>query len=328
MKKISNYFLTTSVILFGVGLIAFSSSNINTVNNSLDLFLNAVFPSLFPFLIVSELISHTFVISLISSKFEKIMPAVFNVSAIGAYPFVMGLISGYPVGAKIVANLRAENKITRSDGDKLLIFTNNAGPLFIVGSIGTSIYLNSSIGFLLYIVHFISCIVTGIAFGHLYKLNYRDYAPTSSKELEFSTLGEIVGDTIKKAFHTLSIVCGFVILFSLIISMLQVSGILSFIGNTWTEYVIFGILEITSGIKLISTISDTVLPLQIIVTSFLLGFGGFSVLLQVWSVISKTDLSIKPYILGKIFNGIISAMIMTVVVNMLWDNNENSNLKN
>lgn len=317
MKKISNYFLTTSVILFGVGLIAFSSSNINTVNNSLDLFLNAVFPSLFPFLIVSELISHTFVISLISSKFEKIMPAVFNVSAIGAYPFVMGLISGYPVGAKIVANLRAENKITRSDGDKLLIFTNNAGPLFIVGSIGTSIYLNSSIGFLLYIVHFISCIVTGIAFGHLYKLNYRDYAPTSSKELEFSTLGEIVGDTIKKAFHTLSIVCGFVILFSLIISMLQVSGILSFIGNTWTEYVIFGILEITSGIKLISTISDTVLPLQIIVTSFLLGFGGFSVLLQVWSVISKTDLSIKPYILGKIFNGIISAMIMTVVVNML-----------
>lgn len=315
MKKLSNYLLTFLVMLFCFGLIFFSSSNIVSVHNALDLFLNAIFPSLFPFLIVSELLSHTFVISLISSKLEPIMKKIFNVPAIAAYPFVMGLISGYPVGAKIVANLRSENKITKSEGDRLLVFTNNAGPLFIIGSIGTSIYLNSSIGFLLYFVHLISCIITGIIFGHFYKVNYRDISSFSSNELSFSSFGEIVGDSIKKAFITLSTVCGFVVLFSLIISMIQTSGIFStvFRGNIWPEYISLGILEITSGIKLISQITSTSLTPNLIATAFLLGFGGISVLLQVWSVISKTDLSIKPYLLGKIFNGILSAGIMFIL---------------
>ena len=55
------------------------------------------------------------------------MNSVFNVSSIGAYPFVLGLFSGYPVGARIVSSLRQENKISKSDGEKLLVFTNNAG---------------------------------------------------------------------------------------------------------------------------------------------------------------------------------------------------------
>ena len=314
MKKLSNYLLTFSIILFCFGLVFFSSSNIESVHNALDLFLNAIFPSLFPFLIVSELLCHTFVISLISSKLGPIMK-IFNSPKISAYPFVMGLISGYPVGARIVANLRTENKITKLEGDRLLVFTNNAGPLFIIGSIGTSIYLNTSIGFLLYFVHLFSCIVTGIVFGNFYKRNYRDISTVSNQELNLSSFGEIVSNSIKKAFVTLSTVCGFVVLFSLIISMLQSSGILSVIfrNNTWLETISLGILEITSGIKLISKITVNSLTPNLVATAFLLGFGGISVMLQVWSTISKTDLSIKPYVLGKIFNGMLSAIIMLIL---------------
>ena len=240
------------------------------------------------------------------------MPTLFSLPAIGAYPFVMGIISGYPVGAKIVANLRESNKITKIDGDYLLTFTNNAGPLFIIGSVGCGIYLNSSIGFLLYFIHFVSCIITGFIFGHLVKRNFRDNSITYSSDLNFSSFGEIVSVSIKKAFSTLSIVCGFVVIFSLIISMIQTSGILSFIHNSWIFYTLLGILEITSGIQLISTISQSSLFLNLVITAFLLGIGGISVLLQVWSVISSTDLSIKTYIFGKIFNGVVSASLMII----------------
>lgn len=309
MKKISNYFLTFIIILFGVGLIFFSSSNIIAVRNSLELFLDSVFPSLFPFLIVTELLSYTSLVPWISSKFKRIMPIVFNVSSIGIYPFIMGIISGYPVGARIVANLREDNKISRIDGERLLIFTNNAGPLFIIGCVGCSIYLNSSIGFILYFVHFLSSVTTGFIFGHFYKNTYREET-VNDQVLDFTTLGEIISKCIKKAFYTLSVVCGFVIIFSLIISMIDASKILTIFNNIWIENLLFGVLEITTGIQLISLIKNTTLFYNLIATSFLLGFGGISVLLQVWSITSKTDLSIKPYIIGKIFNGFLSAFIM------------------
>lgn len=314
MKILSNYFLTFFIILFGVCLIFFSSSNILAVQTSIDLFLNAIFPSLFPFLIVSELLSYTPMISFLSVKFEKIMRPLFNMPGIASYPFVMGLLSGYPVGARIVSNLRKQNLITKSEGEKLLIFTNNAGPLFIIGSIGCSIYSNNKIGFLLLFVSIISSIITGFIFGKLYNSSTRSFSTSDISELSFSSLGETISKCIKNAFFTLSNVCGFVILFSLIISMLQTSGILSFINNVWIKNLILGFIEITNGIKLISTISASSLFLNLVITSVLLGIGGICVLLQVWSTISDTDLSIKPYILGKLFNGILSGTIMFLIL--------------
>ena len=299
-------------MLFCFGLIFFSSSNINSIHIAIELFINAIFPSLFPFLIVSELLLHTQIISQISSKFEKFMKKFFNAPPIGAYPFVMGLLSGYPVGAKIISALRSQNKISKIDAERLLIYTNNSSPLFIIGSIGTSIYQSSSIGFMLYITHLLSSIITGIIFGHLYKKDYIKIEQIQNYELNFSTIGEIIGDSIKKAFLTLSIVCGFVIIFSLIISMIQETHILNLIfgKNFWLQYLTLGTLEITSGIKLISQISASTLTPKLVTTAFLLGLGGISVLLQIWSIISKTDLSIKPYILGKSFNAFLSASII------------------
>lgn len=308
MKKFSNYFLTGLVIIFGICLVVFSKSNILSVQSSLDLFLNAIFPSLFPFLIVCELLSYTFVFSFLSTKFGRIMNSVFNVTSIGAYPFILGLFSGYPVGARIVSNLRQEDKISKYDGEKLLVFTNNAGPIFILGTIGIGMYSSAKIGFLLYLVHIISSITIGIIFGRLYKNRYRNSA--SSIYMDFSTFGEIVSNSIRKAFYTLSTVCGFVILFSLVISMIQASGILDIINNILIQNLILGLLEITSGISLISGIESANLLIKLLFTSFLLGTGGISVLLQVWSVIADSDLSIKPYFIAKILNGFLSAVIL------------------
>lgn len=273
MKTFSNYFLTFLIILFGLCLLLFSSSNIVAVRQSVDTCLNSIFPSLFPFLIVSELLSYTSVISFLSAKFEKLMKPLFKVPGIGSYPFILGLISGYPVGAKIVSNLRNENKISRLDGERLLIFTNNAGPLFIIGSIGVSIYLNSTIGFLLLGVNIFASIFTGIIFSNFYKFNYRAYLTSYKQNLTFSSLGEIISTCIKKAFYTLSTVCGFVIMFSLIISMIKSSNILSIFNNCWIEYTILGLLEITSGIELISSISSPNLFGHLVITAFLLGTG-------------------------------------------------------
>ena len=63
------------------------------------------------------------------------MRPIFNVPGEGAFAFIMGIISGYPVGAKIVSDFKSRNICTDVECERLLAFTNNAGPLFIVGTV-------------------------------------------------------------------------------------------------------------------------------------------------------------------------------------------------
>lgn len=69
-----------------------------------------------------------------------------------------------------------------------------------------------------------------------------------------------------------------------------------------------GIIELTNGVKNVSLITTKYISTNIIICSFLLGFGGFSVALQVLGIISKTDISIKPYLLGKFLQGCFSSV--------------------
>jgi len=82
----------------------------------------------------------------------------------GAFPFLMGIISGYPVGAKIVTKLRENNTCTKEECERLLAFTNNSGPLFIVGTVGISLIGDTTIGIILLIIHILASITVGILF--------------------------------------------------------------------------------------------------------------------------------------------------------------------
>ena len=142
----------------------------------------------------------------------------------------------------------------------------------------------------------------------------------SNYKLTFSSLGEALSNSITSAISTILMIGGFVVIFSVIISIFKVSHVLSIfntiltptlsifnIPNQYISPLLVGILEITNGISLISYIKIRELSLSIIITAFLLGMGGISIFLQVFSITSKSDLSIKPYILGKLSHGIIAA---------------------
>ena len=78
-----------------------------------------------------------------------------------------------------------------------------------------------------------------------------------------------------------------------------------------------GIIELTNCVSLITSIATKNISINIVLCAFLLGFGGISVLLQVLSIISKTDLSIKKYIIGKLLQGIIAATYTYILITIL-----------
>ena len=334
--KIKRNILPLFFLSFIICLLLFSNSNLPAVKSGLNLWANSVVPSLFPFFVATELLMHTNIVFHLGSIFNKFMNPIFNVPGEGSFAFIMGIISGYPVGAKIACNFRKNNICSKEECERLLSFTNNSGPLFVIGSVGISMFRSSSIGILLFAVHLLSCVSVGIIF-RFWKRNKKSEKNIDSKFqsiknkkiVTFSNLGEVLAECITNSISTILVIGGFIVIFSSLISIMKSSGILNIlntilspafsilkIDNSFIPAFITGFLEVTNGIHIISVIACKQLSINIIMTSFLLGFGGISILLQVFSIISKSDLSIKPYIYGKFLQGLFSAFYTFVFINI------------
>ena len=325
--KIKRNIFALIFLAFGASLLLFSSSNLPAIKKGLSLWANSVVPALFPFFVATELLMNT--------NFVTMKP-LFNIRGEGSFCFIMGLISGYPVGAKIACDFRVNNICSKEECERLLSFTNNSGPLFIVGTVGISMFGNSTIGLLLLITHILACITVGIIF-RFWKFGKKssDYVSTKTSDsskyrnVSFSNLGEVLGKSITNSISTILMIGGFVVIFSSIISILKSSGILSslvvlltpafnflHIDSSFVYGILTGLLEITNGISSVSSINIKCISINVIITAFLLGCGGLSVLLQVLSITSKTDLSIKPYFYGKLLHGALAALYTFIAISV------------
>ena len=332
--SIRKNFLPTLFILFTIGLVVFSKNNLLAAKDGLMLWVNNVVPSLLPFFIATELLGYTDIVSKLGKLLNPIMRPLFNIPGIGSFAFLMGIISGYPTGAKIVVNLKNDGLCTKEEAERMIAFTNNSGPLFIIATVGISLFGNTLIGILLLITHILACLSVGFLF-RFWKKNkntpviYKN--SSSSKEKEevcFSNLGEILSKSILSSIQTVFVIGGFVVLFSVILSILKnthfidilaqmVHPIFSLFGInniSFSNSFISGIIELTNGIMHISSIPYKEISVNIIICSFLLGFGGFSVLLQVFSIISKSDISIRAYFIGKVLHGMFAALYTFIFI--------------
>lgn len=315
-------------LLFTIFLVIFSQDNLIAAKNGLKLWASSVIPSLFPFFIATELLGYTNIVPLLGKLLNKVMKPIFNVSGEGAFALIMGIVSGYPTGAKIVTNFRKNKICTKAECERLLAFTNNSGPLFIIGTVGISMFGYSNIGILLFVTHLLACITVGFIF-RFWKYDDNEYIGPSininnkdiNKEIKFSDLGRILGSSISNATSTILMIGGFVVLFSVIISILNSTYFIIVISNiikpicgyfglelTYAKSIVSGIIELTNGLNIVTSINTANLSTSIIICAFLLGFGSISVLLQVFSVISDTDISILPYFLGKILQAIFASL--------------------
>ena len=295
-------------------------------NRGLLLWANSVLPSLLPFFIATELLSYTNIIPLCGRLLSPIMKPIFNVPGEGAFAFLMGIISGYPVGAKIVANLKEQNVCTNIEAERLISFTNNSGPLFIIGTVGIGFFSDTRIGFILLISHILAGITTGFLFrfwkkfpnvakgdGSFWQQNCQK-EPSPLATISFCNLGEALSKSIINAINTVLMIGGFIVLFSIFISMLQTCHLLDCISNAFIKEFVIGLIEVTNGLANLSKISSINSKINLSLCSFILGFGGLSVLLQVLSITSKVKISIKPYVIGKLLQACFAAFYTYLII--------------
>ncbi len=210
-----------------------------------------------------------------------------------------------------------------------------------MGLFGITLFSNSSIGLLLLITHILSALTVGILLGlisrvksnSLKNISNNFHKPTkqsNNKICTFSNLGEILSNAILESSKNIIMIGGFVVIFSVIISILNNSKMLQIfsyllypilkifnVDVSFASSILSGIVELTNGVSLVCNIANKNISINIILCAFLLGFGGISVMLQVLSITSKSDLSIKKYIYGKLLQGIFSAGYTYIFINMI-----------
>lgn len=310
-------------LAFILSLLFFSNTNIEAARLGLNLWAYSVVPSLFPFFIATELIYCTNLISFLEKRCSKFMQRIFNLSGEATFPILMGTISGYPTGAKIINELRIDKKISKTEGEHLLAFTNNSGPLFIIGTVGSSIFCSNKIGFLLLLTHILGAFTVGFLFK-FWKPNRKSLfiKNKSNSKNQFNIISTLV-NSVSKSVITILNIGGFIVLFSVCISILEHLGIFNILANFLYIFGISeknsiglfsGLLELTNGLKNLSIIGTKNLNQIIVLSSFLIGFGGLSVAMQVYSCIYKSDLSIKPYLVGKLLHGLFAALYTFIII--------------
>ena len=266
-----------------------------------------IIPSLFPFFVCSGILVYSGFAQSCAKLFRPVMKPLFNVNENGAAAFVLGIISGYPLGAVTACQLYENAYLSKSEAERLLAFCNNSGPLFILGAVGAAIYQNAKIGVILYITHIVSAVFVGVIFRFYCREKFS--APKSRLNTENLPPAEIFSKVLANSLNSILTVCGAIVFF------FTASNLLTMLlpENVFFDATISAILEFTGGIKKISGLT---IPLasRLAMSSFAVGFAGLCVHMQVMAVTAKYGLSLKPYILGKLLHGVLSSILTLLIL--------------
>ena len=282
-------------ISLAISMIYFGNSIKDSIYRGLLFSLTTIIPTLFPFFILSDLWTTFFYVDpygKIFRGFEK----VFRASGYGITALISGFVCGFPIGVKVLSELYREGKITKEEFEYLSGFVNNPSLAFVISGVGAGIYNDIKIGVLLYLAVVSSSIITGFIF-RLQSIKHSKTKENSWQTFDFTK-------SIKNAGLSSINVVSCIIFFS---------GLIGFISSIINNDVIVGaislVLEVTNAVELIFNAEHLSLSYKLILTSFALGFSGFSVHIQTFGFIPK-EISKAKYLLMKTVQGILSSTLI------------------
>ena len=272
------------------------------VRQGLMLCARSVIPSLFPFFVV---VSFAVGCGFFAALRRLGLP-------VGAAVFLVGIVGGYPVGARTVGELYRGGGLARERAETLLTFCNNAGPSFIFAIAGVGVFGSQKIGLALYGIHILSALAAGGLLGGLrsaqnaakpagsdMKTARCDMKPAGNRTKlagNGTGLPALFVSCVGSAAAAMVNICAFVIFFLVVMALVR---------QAWPGLppLALGLLEVTGGIT-----SLEASPAGFCMAAALLGWGGVSVHCQTAAVLEDTGLSLRRYLLAKALQAVISAL--------------------
>lgn len=312
MKKIFiNLVILLTVLIIGMEVLIESKSVLESVNFSFSIWKNNIFPSLFPFFVIGNILINLGFPSLIGELLKNIMYKLFKINGTGSFVIILSILSGFPSSAKYTKELLLKGEINDEEATKLLTFTHFSNPLFILGTLSIMFLNNKEIGLSILISHYIGNLFIGLLFGNYY-ISKKDTTKVSIKNALIKmnnsktnkSFGQILSESIINSINTLLLILGTVTIFLVLTTIINNNLTIP----NYYKTLINGIFEMTQGLKYLSLLKIPVYK-QGLIAVFLLSFGGLSVHMQVLSIISDTKIKYFPYFISRILHAAISTLI-------------------
>lgn len=284
--------------------------------NGIMVWATVVLPALLPFMFFTKTLTELGVADILASKF-KLFPKIFKVPSLAIYVFILSILSGYPVGAKIVADLYESGAISKEEAYKITTFTSNSGPMFILGSVGIGMLTSRKLGIIILISHILGALINGL----IYRNHKEKNTEINKKIIEKNNLS--IGDLMWNTVHSVLIIGGFIALFFVIIEIINNLNIFSPISNLFSKIfncdaniftaIFNGIFEITRGCLDISKLGLSELISGTLCT-FIISFGGLATAMQALVFLKKFDMRFSFFIKQKITHAIFASVISFILL--------------
>lgn len=318
--KISSVLIIIILIITTSLFLIFPEDVMSSVIFSISIWKDSLIPSLFPFFLISELLIHYGFVELVGELLQNIMNKFFSLPGEASFVLIGSMISGFPSSSKYIKELLRNKQVNEKEASYLLKFNHFSNPLFVIGTVGTLLLNNRYIGTLILIVHILSNFIIAFIFKPK-QVKYKKEKISlklginkmhKKRVQDSSSFSEVLSKSIFKTIQTLLLLLGiittFIILNTLLTQIFKLDAITSSILN--------GILEMTGGIKNVSMLN---IPLSIktSIITFFISFGGFSIHMQVMSILSDTNIKYLPYLLARIIHGCIASTIIFIILTFI-----------
>lgn len=291
-------FMIAAAVSFAAAMVAFPSVTETGTKSAILIWLNSIVPVLLPFFIFADFLKEVVDMERIPTKI---------------YPLLMAILSGYPIGAKAAGDLVKSGMLDGPSGRHVVSYSLVTGPAFILGTTGIFLGSNKAAA-VVAAAHYLGALCNGRMWRSNRKRqddNYGKIYKTMIK-LEKKSLMDIFTRSILNGFKSMAFILAWLIIFMISADLLEMAGILDYFPNSIWRSVAKGLLEMTMGINALCMCNIN-LPLKTMLTSFIISFGGLSVIGQAISIsgewLGAIDL-IKIKITHGLFAGIIAFLII------------------
>ena len=258
-------------------LIVFSKECAMGVAKGLYISGNVIIPSLFPFGVI--------VLIILRSNINILPDTVFV--------FLLSIIGGYPVGAQLIEEIYKKGVITKKGANLMQCYSINAGPAFVISAIGCNVLKSKELGIMLLISHILSSMIIKLFLSKKLK---KEILKTNSKKENYSDFNTVFCNSVKDSAESTISICSFIILFSVINSILSQFEFLK---------VLTYLFEVTTAVTRIK---------NIYLISFLLGFSGISIWVQIFSLSKQTGMRYLQFVVARISHGLLSVIFTYIAV--------------
>lgn len=333
MNHLAIPFYTIIILLSAFFMIINPRETVQAASQGLLLWYSIVLPALLPFFIVAELLVKIRFVHFMGILMEPVMRPIFRLPGCSSLVVVMGFTSGFPVGAVLTRKLYDQKQLSAEEAERLLVFTNNASPLFILGAVGIGMLGNPVAGYLLAFSQYLSNLLLGVF------LRFRAVSPVRRRQTdstglktacqamlprndERSGIANLLGDAIRNSLGNVMAVGGFIVVFSVLTRMLSQWGVIDVMAGFLFQLLklfeldyaqvyglCMGIFEMTLGAKTAVANASSSSLAVFMVLSAILAFSGISVIAQVMSIMAGTPVRLSFYLLSRLVQVIIACSI-------------------